>query len=361
MNYLSTEKRVAVLQCLVEGCSLRATARMTGVAKDTVVRVLVQAGQVCSDYQDRAMHDLPCRRLEADEIWSFVYAKGKNLPYAVAAPARHAGDTWTWIVICADTKLILTWRVGTRTLRAVQDFINDLKPRLKHRVQLTTDGHSPYLEAVEGAFGAGIDYAQLIKVYGNKVEEDGQPTKTKFIEKRIITGDPDEGDISTSYVERQNVTMRMQMRRFEVMRLDNGPGVAPHWSWFAVRLAHLPGGLFPLRARGYRDLRNGGKTSQRLAPESQCEDLEQIGGGLDLACCVPLECEGQVLLRDPTSVVGDSDPSDPALLDLYEYLLCSGIYGVLDELLDGGGWAFDDFARGKLIGDGRREHADTSR
>ena len=180
MNYLSTEKRTAVLRCLTEGCSLRATARMTDVAKDTVVRVLVQAGQVCSDYQDRALHNLPCRKLQADEIWSFVYAKRKNLPYAIALP-EHAGDTWTWwIAMCADTKLIPTWRVGARTLRAAQDFMDDLKPRLMHRVQLTTDGHSAYLEAVEGAFGNGIDYAQLIKVYGGKVDDDGQPVSTKY-------------------------------------------------------------------------------------------------------------------------------------------------------------------------------------
>ena len=176
MNHLSTEKRMAVLMCLVEGCSLRATARMTGVAKDTVVRVLVQAGQVCFDFQDEALTDLPCRKLQADEIWSFVYAKRKSLPYAVAAPPRHAGDTWTWVAMCADSKLIPTWMVGTRTLHAAKAFMHDLKPRLKHRVQLTTDGHQPYIEAVEDAFGAGIDYAQLIKVYGGKVEdEDGQP------------------------------------------------------------------------------------------------------------------------------------------------------------------------------------------
>ena len=171
---------------------------------------------VCSDFQDRALVDLSCRRIQADEIWSFVYAKRKNLPYAVAPPVRHAGDTWTWVALCADSKLIPTWRVGTRTLRAAKEFIADLKPRLKHRIQLTTDGHASYLEAVEEAFGAGIDYAQLIKVYGGHIDEEdeGQPISTDFIDKRIVTGEPDEEHISTSYVERQNLTMRSQMRRF---------------------------------------------------------------------------------------------------------------------------------------------------
>ena len=216
MNRLSTEKRVAILHHLVENCTLRSTARLTHVAKDTVTRcdVLVQAGQVCSDFEDRVMHNLPCRRIQADELWSFVHAKRKALPYAVAAPPRHAGDTWTWVALCADTRLVPTWRVGTRTLRAAQDFINDLKPRLKHRVQLTTDGHPAYLEAVEGAFGAGIDYARLIKVYGKVEEDDSQPMNTNFIDKRIVTGDPDEKNISTSYVERNNRTIRRGVSRF---------------------------------------------------------------------------------------------------------------------------------------------------
>lgn len=259
MNKLSTAKRVAVVAALVEGNSVRATSRMTDVSKPTILKLIADLGAACEQYHDERVRQLRCQRVQCDEIWSFVGAKQKNVP-----EGKHGvwGDIWTWTAIDADSKLMVSWLVGGRTNETAIAFMSDVASRLACRVQLTTDGNSQYLTAIDrGSFAEGVDYAMLVKVFTDQGHK-GRYSPGRFVraEREIVSGNPDPMFISTSFVERQNLTMRMSMRRFT--RLTNGfskkaenhaAAVALHFLHYNFARIHKTLRVTPAMAAGVSD------------------------------------------------------------------------------------------------------------
>jgi IS1 family transposase len=262
MNKLPTEKRAQILHQLCEGMSIRAITRTTGASKNTVAKLLNDVGTACADYHDKHVVGLRCRRVQVDEIWSFVYAKQKNVEDAKAAP-DGAGDCWTWTAIDADSKLAVSWLVGPRDATSAMLFMKDVANRIDRRVQVTSDGLGVYIDAVDAAFGGFVDYAQLVKIYGASPESAKgrySPAECTGARRVKIMGNPDIDHISTSYVERQNLTMRMHMRRFT--RLTNGfskkvmahaNAVALHFMYYNFCRIHSKLRVSPAMAAGVTD------------------------------------------------------------------------------------------------------------
>ncbi len=261
MNRLSREDRVRIVSALVEGNSIRATVRMTGFSKNTVNKLLIELGAACASYQDAALRNLGCKRVQCDEIWSYCYAKDKNVPSEMKG-TFGVGSVWTWVAIDADSKLVCTWMVGTRDAYAAHMFMQDLAGRLAHRVQLTTDGLKVYASAVEAAFGSEIDYAMLVKVYGENAESEKRYSPAECIgcHKEEISGKPDQRHISTSFVERQNLTMRMHMRRYTRLtnafskKIENHIAAnAVHFMYYNFAKIHQTLRVTPAMAAGVTD------------------------------------------------------------------------------------------------------------
>lgn len=279
-NVLSNSDRVAVVAALVEGNSIRGTARMTGVARNTVTKLLLDLAKACAAYSDEHLVNLPCKRLQVDEIWEFCYAKEKNVP-ADKKGVFGYGDVWTFVAIDAETRLVPSWLVGGRDAGSATELLQDLAGRLVSRVQLTTDGLKAYLSAVEDAFGGEVDFAQLQKIYGaapSGPETRYSPAECIGAEKRVISGCPDAKHVSTSYVERQNLTMRMSMRRFT--RLTNGhskkvenhaAACAVHFFFYNFARPHmtLGKGVTPAMAAGVESKRWTIEDIIRLLPDSK--------------------------------------------------------------------------------------------
>lgn len=237
MNKLSTQQRAQILGMMVEGMAIRAISRMTGASKNTIVKLLVEAGQACAEYQDKAFRNLTCKKLQVDEIWSFVYAKAKNVP---ENKQGEAGDVWTWTAIDADTKLVPSFYLGDRSADSANAFMQDLKDRLANRVQLTSDGYKPYLQAIENAFGIDVDYSMLVKLYGDTAEGQKRYSPAQCIgaRKEVIRGNPDQKHISTSFAERQNLNIRMGNRRFTRLTNAFSKKVENHFYALAIYFMH---------------------------------------------------------------------------------------------------------------------------
>ena len=285
MNRLPKGKRAQLLEMLVEGMSMRSASRIADVSFNTVAKLLVEAGEACAAYHDETVVNVTASRIQCDEIWAFCYAKGKTVRAGLKAmPEGDAGDVWTWTALDRDTKLIVAYDLGDRSAVTAHEFIGQLRKRLANRVQLTTDGHRAYLEAVERAFGIDVDYAQLIKLYGNEPGNSSQvrysPAQCIGIQKHTVSGHPAEADISTSHVERQNLNTRMGMRRFTRLTNAFSKKAANHYHMLSLYF------LYYNFVRIHRTLRMTPAMAAGLS--KGLRDMDWIVGLLDARAAKPL-------------------------------------------------------------------------